>query len=30
MSQDDSDANPRGPDDPTDGAEQPKRTELVS
>ena len=30
MSQDDSGANPRGPDDPTDGAEQPRRTESVS
>ncbi len=30
MSQDDSGANPRGRDDPTDGAEQPRRTESVS
>ena len=30
MSQDDLGANPCGPDDSTDGAEQPRRTESVS
>ena len=30
MSQDDLGANPCGPDDPTDGAEQPRRAESVS
>ena len=30
MLQDDSGANPRGPDDLTDGAEQPRRAESVS